>query len=61
MNACKRGVLFKVIPCIFTSVNSIAGKLFEKGKFVMKKGKGAFKCLFYCLKLLIRNLFIDYV
>lgn len=33
--------LFELIDnqCTFVSVNSIAGKLFEKGKFVMKKEK----------------------
>jgi len=36
------------IPCIFTLVSSIVGKLFEKGKTSYEKGRGAFKRLFSC-------------
>lgn len=36
------------ILCTLALVNSIAGKLFEKGKTSYEKGKGAFKRLFSC-------------
>ena len=38
---------FEDIQCTLASVNSIAGKLFEKGKTSYEKGEGAFKVPFF--------------
>lgn len=37
---------FKDIQCTFASVNSIAGKLFEKGKSGYERGEGALSTFF---------------
>jgi hypothetical protein len=51
LNACKVCIFFKDIPYTFASVNSIAGKLFEKGKTGYETGKGALST-FFCSKVI---------
>ncbi len=52
---------FKDIQCTLASINSAAGKLFEKGKTSYERGEGAFKHLFFCSKIISQYYFIDYV
>ncbi len=48
---------FKDIQCTFVSFNSVAGKLFEKGKTSYEKGEGALSTFFFAQKLYFPVLF----